>query len=217
MNTLSLDLPVPCGNWTTPGTSYHTACTCFISWFCILPGEQYIILPSLCAVPSSVLGIGEKLCRWRNVPLKKKMGGRIFKWVWSGLWGGSPELRDNERRADLEIEVKEHKSVDWGLESSFQGWGLILGFGGLFFPLHPCLYARKACKEKICLLLTSLPQQFLSNTRSSQWNFWRSGLYDLCFSWWRTNDRDQRQRAESGTQDQTDTWCGTRAFPPGMG
>ena len=37
--------------------------------------------------------------------------------------------------------------------------------------------------------------------KASQCNFERSGSYELCFSQWRTNkDRDQRRRAESGTQ-----------------
>ena len=62
---------------------------CSFLGFYILPGEQHIIVTSLCAVPSSVLGIEEKLCRCKNVLLKEKMVENYSGGYRVGFPGGS--------------------------------------------------------------------------------------------------------------------------------
>ena len=86
-----------------------------------------------------------------------------------------------------------------------------LEFGGLFFPLYPHLWARKAFKEKLWLLLTSLPQQFLSNARG------HSGISESPGSVIFASPNERQIRTEVKKQRAKVRTQGQRAFTPGLG
>ena len=76
MSTLSLDLLWTLWKLDTLGASYHTLHACVHFWVWHAPRRATNVLSLYVQYPSSVLGIGERLCRCRNVLLGKKMGRR---------------------------------------------------------------------------------------------------------------------------------------------
>lgn len=72
LTTLSLDILCTLLDYTW-GKSSHCMHV-FVSRIFILPGEQHVTVASLCAAPSSVLGIGKTLYGCRRVPSTKHWG-----------------------------------------------------------------------------------------------------------------------------------------------